>query len=184
MKRARERVKKLRAQIRHHDYRYHVLAQPEVSDAQYDALYRELLALEEQHPRLVTGDSPTQRVAGEPAEGFAVVQHRQPMLSLSNVTDAEGLLAWHDRVSRLIERADFAMVCEPKIDGLAIALRYRDGRFAQGGHARRWAARRGHHAEPAHHPLAAARAPVRGRSTRAGGARRGLHVEGRVRAPQ
>ena len=86
---ARERIEELRTQIRYHDHRYHVLAEPEIGDSQYDALLRELRALEEAHPDLITPESPTQRVAGEAAAGFAVVEHREPMLSLSNVFDRE-----------------------------------------------------------------------------------------------
>ena len=129
---ARERIEELRTQIRYHDHRYHVLAEPEIGDSQYDALLRELRALEEAHPDLITPESPTQRVAGEAAAGFAVVEHREPMLSLSNVFDREELFAWQKRMVRLIEREDFRFVCEPKIDGLAISLVYREGRFEYG----------------------------------------------------
>jgi DNA ligase (NAD+) len=109
-----------------------VLAEPEIGDSEYDRLYRELVDLEAAYPELITPESPTQRVGGQPAEGFATVEHREPMLSLSNVFDGEELAAWHARVSRLVEREQFPMVCEPKIDGLAIALVYRGGRFVQG----------------------------------------------------
>jgi len=129
---ARERVDELRTQIRYHDYRYYTLAEPEIGDSQYDALMRELRTLEETHPELISPDSPTQRVAGEPAAGFAVVEHREPMLSLSNVFDRDELMAWQKRMVRLVEREDFRYVCEPKIDGLAISLVYRGGRFEYG----------------------------------------------------
>ncbi len=129
---ARERVDVLRTQIRDHDYRYYVLTQPVIGDSQYDALMRELRDLEARFPELISPDSPTQRVAGEAAEGFAVVEHREPMLSLSNVFDRDELLAWHKRMTRLAERDDFTFVCEPKIDGLAISLVYRGGRFEYG----------------------------------------------------
>ena len=119
-------------QIRYHDYRYYVLNQPEVGDSEYDRLFRELRELEEQHPELVTPDSPTQRVAGEPSPAFGVVEHREPMLSLGNVFSGDELRAWHARVARLLERDDFALVCEPKIDGLAVSVIYRDGGFAVG----------------------------------------------------
>ncbi|MCC6237763.1 MAG: NAD-dependent DNA ligase LigA [Dehalococcoidia bacterium] len=125
-------AEELRTTIRYHDYRYHVLAQPEIGDSEYDRLYRELVDLEEQHPELVTPDSPTQRVGGQAVEGFATIQHREPMLSLGNVFNGEELRAWHARVCRLVERDAFAMVCEPKIDGLAMSLVYRAGRFATG----------------------------------------------------
>ena len=130
--RARERAEDLRSQIRHHDHRYHVLNEPEIGDSEYDLLYRSLVDLEAEHPSLVTSESPAQRVAGEPSEGFESVEHPQPMLSLGNVFDGDELRDWHARVARLIEREDFALVCEPKIDGLAISLIYRDGRFERG----------------------------------------------------
>ncbi|MEX2229072.1 MAG: NAD-dependent DNA ligase LigA [Dehalococcoidia bacterium] len=129
---ARERAEQLRAQIRYHDHRYYILEQPEVGDSQYDALIRELRELEERFPDLITPDSPTQRVAGEPVEGFDVVLHREPMLSLGNVFDRDELRAWHQRLVRIVEHERFHFVCEPKIDGLAISLVYRDGRFAVG----------------------------------------------------
>jgi DNA ligase (NAD+) len=129
---AQLRVEELRTTIRYHDYRYHVLAQPEIGDTAYDQLYRELVDLETAHPSLLTPDSPTQRVAGQAAEGFATVEHREPMLSLSNVFAGAELRAWHARVCRLLERDSFAMVCEPKIDGLAMSLVYLEGRFVQG----------------------------------------------------
>jgi DNA ligase (NAD+) len=129
---AQLRAEELRTTIRYHDYRYHVLAQPEIGDTEYDRLYRELVDIEATYPELVTPDSPTQRVGGQAAEGFATVEHREPMLSLSNVFDGEELRAWHARVCRLIERDRFTMVCEPKIDGLAMALVYVDGRFTTG----------------------------------------------------
>lgn len=129
---ARLRVEELRSLVRYHDYRYHVLNQPEIGDSEYDRLFRELVDLEARFPELVTPDSPTQRVSGEPSPAFGVVVHREPMLSLGNVFDADELRAWHARVARLLERDDFAMVCEPKIDGLAISLVYQQGRFAVG----------------------------------------------------
>ena len=129
---AAQRAKVLREELTRHNYRYHVLDQPEISDAQYDALMGELRQLEAAHPALVTPDSPTQRVGGEPAEGFGEVEHTRPMLSLTNAFDEEELLAWHRRVAGLIERAEFDMVCELKYDGLAVALTYQDGVFVRG----------------------------------------------------
>ncbi len=129
---ARERAEALRLEILEHDRRYYELAQPSIGDSQYDALVRELRDIEAAHPEFAAPDSPTQRVSGRPAEGFAVVEHREPMLSLGNVFGREELLAWHQRLVRLTERDDIAFVCEPKIDGLAIALVYRGGQFAQG----------------------------------------------------
>ncbi|MBI5289255.1 MAG: NAD-dependent DNA ligase LigA [Chloroflexi bacterium] len=124
---AKLRVEELRSQIAYHDHRYFVLDSPEISDADYDRLIVELRELEERHPELITPDSPTQRVGGAPVETFGIVEHRVPLLSLANAFSGEQLRAWHARASRLIERSDFAMVCEPKIDGLACALVYEDG---------------------------------------------------------
>ncbi len=129
---ARERVEALRTEIRAHDYRYYVEAQPVIGDSQYDALMQELRDLEERFPELISPDSPTQRVAGAPSEAFPVVQHREPLLSLANVFGREELMAWRARLVRLVERDDFRYVCEPKIDGLAISLVYERGRFVRG----------------------------------------------------
>ncbi len=129
---ARLRVEELRAQVNYHNYRYHVLDDPEIADAAYDRLLRELRELEARHPELITPDSPTQRVGGEPVTAFGVVEHRLPMLSLANAFTTGELEAWRRRVTGLLESDDVAFVCEPKIDGLAIALVYEDGRFVQG----------------------------------------------------
>ena len=127
-----ERITELRAEIDRHNYRYYVLDQPEIGDAQYDVLMRELRRLEEEHPELVTPDSPTQRVGAEPAEGFPEVQHPVPMLSLANAFDEEEFLARYRRIANLLERDDFDMVCELKYDGAAVALTYEDGVFVRG----------------------------------------------------
>ena len=132
MQQAKLRVEELRSQIAYHDYRYFVLDSPEISDAEYDALMRDLRALEERFPQLITPDSPTQRVGGQPVEAFGVVEHRVPLLSLANAFSEEELRAWHRRLTNLAERQDIALVCEPKIDGLAIALVYENGSFVQG----------------------------------------------------
>ncbi len=125
------RIDWLRAQIREHNHRYFDLDEPVVSDADYDALVRELRALEEQHPDLVTPDSPTQQVGGRVSATFAEVVHRVPMQSLDNAfTDAE-LVAWGARVQRGLGDATPAYVCELKIDGLAMSLRYEGGRLVQ-----------------------------------------------------
>jgi DNA ligase (NAD+) len=129
---AKLRVEELRTQINYHNYRYHVLDDPEVSDAEYDRLMRELRGLEERHPELITPDSPTQRVGGEPAPAFGVIEHRLPMLSLGNAFSEDELRAWYRRVTGLLETEHVTFVCELKIDGLAIALVYEDGRFVQG----------------------------------------------------
>ncbi|MGB9736759.1 NAD-dependent DNA ligase LigA [Chloroflexus sp.] len=128
-----QRINELRTLIRRYDYHYYVLDDPIVSDAEYDALMNELRALEAAHPELITPDSPTQRVSGIPASQFAKVQHLQPMLSLGNAFTTTDLLAWRDRVLRLLgQDTAVAYVVEPKIDGLAVALTYRDGQFVQG----------------------------------------------------
>ena len=129
---ARLRVEELRSLVRHHEHRYHVLNDPEIGDGEFDALYRELVELEARHPDLVTPDSPTQRVGGAVAEAFDVVEHREPMLSLGNVFDGDELRAWYERVLRFTEVESFAVVCEPKIDGLAISLVYEQGRLSVG----------------------------------------------------
>ena len=127
---AKLRVEELRAEIEHHRYRYHMLDDPEVADAEYDALMRELRELEDAFPELQTPDSPTQTVGGAPATLFAPVTHRAPMLSLDNAFSVEELDAWHERLLRAGgEGARFA--CELKIDGVACALTYERGRLVQ-----------------------------------------------------
>jgi len=127
------RIAELREQIHFHNYRYHVLDDPTVSDAEYDALMRELRALEAEHPDLIIPDSPTQRVGGAASEKFAKVRHPVAMLSLGNAFDEEGLRAWRDRVVRVLgDDAPIAFVVEPKIDDMAIALTYEHGRFVRG----------------------------------------------------
>ena len=127
-----KQLAELRSAINRHNHLYFVLDQPEVSDAQYDELMRELRAIEDEHPELVTPDSPTQRVGEAPAAGFAEVEHSRPMLSLANAFDDDEFLAWHRRVAGLLEREEFEMVCELKYDGLAVALTYEDGVFVRG----------------------------------------------------
>ena len=127
-----ERIRVLRAEINRHNHLYFALDQPEIGDAQYDALMRELRELEERHPELVAPDSPTQRVGTEPAEGFAEARHPEPLLSLGNAFDDEDLMAWYRRVADLIESTDFDLVCELKFDGLAVALTYEDGVLVRG----------------------------------------------------
>lgn len=129
---ARLRVEELRSLINYHDYRYYVLDSPEISDAEYDELMRELRLLEERYPQLVTPDSPTQRVSGQPVEAFGIVEHRVPMLSLANAFSADELRAWERRVRNLIGDQPIRYVVEPKIDGLAVALVYEHGRLATG----------------------------------------------------
>jgi DNA ligase (NAD+) len=129
----RGRIEDLREQVRYHNRRYHIDDAPEISDAEYDALYAELEALEADHPELVTPDSPTQRVGGEPLEGFEEVRHAVPMLSLANARKTEDLREWDARVRRLLgPDEEPRYVTELKIDGLAVSLRYEDGRFVRG----------------------------------------------------
>ena len=128
----KEKVDRLRTEINRHNHLYHVLDQPKISDAEYDALMLELSGLEEQYPDLVTPDSPTQRVGAAPAEGFAEVEHPVPLLSLSNAFNDEELEAWHRRATNLLDGATFDMVCELKMDGLAVALTYENGMLVHG----------------------------------------------------
>jgi len=120
---AAARVDELRHEIEQHNYRYHVLDAPTISDAEYDQLMRELIDLEREHPELQSSDSPTQRVGGQVSEGFAPHRHLEPMLSLGNAFTHEELRAWYRRVSELLGREP-PLVAEPKIDGLAISLTY------------------------------------------------------------
>src|SRR5260370_36519995 len=123
----------LAERISHPNYRYYVLDDPEVTDAEYDALMRQLEALEREHPELRTPDSPTQRVGAKPSEKFGVVVHRRMMLSLSNAMDAEEMLEFDQRVKRFLKNdADIEYVAEVKLDGLALELVYEDGRLTVG----------------------------------------------------
>ena len=128
---ARDRVELLRAEILRHNHLYHALNDPEISDADYDALFAELKSLEAQYPELASADSPTQTVGAPPGRTFAVVEHRLRMLSLGNAFNAEELLAWRQRAADLLDREEWTYVSEPKIDGLAIALVYERGRLVQ-----------------------------------------------------
>jgi DNA ligase (NAD+) len=126
------RVEELRRLIARHDHLYYVEDRPEVTDAEYDRLVRELRDLETRHPELTSPDSPTQRVAGRVAPTFAPVEHKVPMLSLDNATSPEDLRAFEGRLQRALPGSGFAYVCEPKIDGLGVALLYAAGRFVRG----------------------------------------------------
>jgi DNA ligase (NAD+) len=131
------RAAELRAQLEHHGYRYYVLDDPEIGDDAYDALLDELRGIEAAHPELVTPDSPTQRVGGEPVSDLVKVHHPVPMLSLANVRSADELTAWIQRMRNhlareSIEDPEFEFVAEPKIDGLAMSLLYRNGMFERG----------------------------------------------------
>jgi DNA ligase (NAD+) len=131
LQRAKLRVEELREQVNHHLYRYHVLDDPEISDAEYDELIGELRSLEDRFPELITPDSPTQRVGAAPADLFRPVQHRAPMLSLDNAFSEQELAAWAARVDRGLAGASATFVAELKIDGVACALTYEDGVLTQ-----------------------------------------------------
>ena len=129
---SRKRVEQLKTEIDYHNRRYYVLDSPEISDAEYDSLMRELRQLEEKYPELLTPDSPSQRVGAVPVEAFGVVEHPLPLLSLGNVFSDEELQAWYARTVKLAGDGDFDFVAEHKIDGLAVALTYVDGRLVTG----------------------------------------------------
>ena len=126
------RVDALRRDIDYHNYRYYVLDDPQIPDAEYDRLLRELQSLEQEYPELITADSPTQRVGAKPVEAFGEVRHEIPMLSLDNAFSEEEVLDFDRRVCQRLEadRVDYAV--EPKLDGLAISLVYRDGELVSG----------------------------------------------------
>src|SRR5436305_3220291 len=133
LKDVQARLDELRAELDHHLYQYHVLDEPEISDAEYDRLFDQLKELEEQHPGLITPDSPTQRVGAPPSDRFQKVEHLSPMGSLEKVTNDEGLLKWADDVRKRLDSDEpVAYVIEPKIDGLAINLTYETGALARG----------------------------------------------------
>jgi len=127
-----QRIDELKKQINHHNYRYYVLDSPEVGDAEYDLLLKELARLEGEYPQFLTPDSPTQRVGAAPLEAFGVVAHPLPLLSLGNAFSREEITAWHARTSKLLGREEFSLVGEHKIDGLAVALTYVDGQMITG----------------------------------------------------
>ncbi len=130
--RAAKRLEALRREIRHHDYLYYVRSTPEIADAHYDALMRELLALEREHPDLVTPDSPSQRVAGEVQEGFGEIAHLAPMLSLESAMEESEVREFDKRVRKGLGDAELDYMAEPKFDGLSVELVYVDGRFERG----------------------------------------------------
>jgi DNA ligase (NAD+) len=127
-----KKIESLREKIRHHEYLYYVLDQPEISDLEFDKLMQQLKHLESEHPSLVTPDSPTQRVGGKPREGFVKVPHSSPMLSLDNTYSEEELRDWERRVHELSGRKDVDYVCELKLDGMSLALTYEDGKLTRG----------------------------------------------------
>jgi DNA ligase (NAD+) len=130
-KNAKREIEELRATLRHHEHLYYVLDRPEITDVEYDAMIRHLIELESQHPELVTPDSPSQRVGGKPREGFVTVAHSSPMLSLDNALDEGELRDFDRRIRSLIGSASYRYVAELKLDGLSMAVHYRDGLFHQ-----------------------------------------------------
>src|SRR3984957_7032169 len=127
-----KKIEALREKIRHHEYLYYVLDNPEISDAEFDKLMQQLKDLESEHPTFITPDSPTQRVGGKPREGFVKVRHSTPMLSLDNTYSEEELRDWERRVHELTGRSEVDYVCELKLDGMSLALVYEDRRLARG----------------------------------------------------
>ncbi|HVT87462.1 MAG TPA: NAD-dependent DNA ligase LigA [Tepidisphaeraceae bacterium] len=126
---AKQRIQQLRDELNHHNYLYHVLAKPQITDLEYDRLMKELEALEKQHPDLVTPDSPTQRIGGEPIDGFRSVEHAVRMMSIDNTYNEEEIRAFDERVKRGLAGEKYKYVVEPKIDGVAVSLRYEDSRL-------------------------------------------------------
>src|ERR1700689_2570828 len=127
-----KKIEALREKIRHHEYLYYVVDSPEISDGDFDKLMRQLKDLEAEHPKLITADSPTQRVGGKPREGFVKVPHSSPMLSLDNTYSEEELRDWERRVHELSGRSEVDYVCELKLDGMSLALIYEDGKLVRG----------------------------------------------------
>ena len=127
------KINDLRSELNDHNYRYYVLDDPVISDAEYDRLLRELQLLEDAHPDLIADDSPTQRVGAPPLDGFGNIRHRIPMQSLANAMDTEEILAFHDRlIRRLGKEQAIEYIAEPKLDGLAVELVYEKGKFVNG----------------------------------------------------
>ncbi len=184
----RTRIRQLRDEIRRHEERYYVLADPEIADAEFDALVRELSALEAAHPDLVTPDSPTQRIGGRPAEAFATVVHAAPMLSLDNAYSEDELKEFDARVRRGLSEPGMpetpvAYVTELKIDGLGIALTYEDGVLVRG--ATRGDGVRGEDVTANVRTIRSVPLRLRGSPPRApGGAWRGLSASERLRPSQ
>jgi DNA ligase (NAD+) len=129
---ARKKIEDLRKQIRRHDYLYYVLNKPEISDAKYDKLMKEVEELETEFPDLVTADSPTQRVGAAPLEEFGTIKHLKPMLSLDTASEIEEIRKFDERIKRELEVENVGYIAEPKLDGLSVELVYEQGRFVRG----------------------------------------------------
>jgi len=157
MSKAAQRHHELVEEIRKLDRAYYQEAQPLVSDQEYDRLYRELIDLETEHPKLRTVDSPSQRVGGEPLPHFTSVAHALPMQSLDNTYSAVEVEAFVDRIQKTLEGEKLGFVIEPKIDGVAVSIRYEHGKFVQGLTRGDGQKGRRHHDQPAHDQKPAAR---------------------------
>ena len=125
-------ISSLKDKLNEANYKYYILEKPSISDTEYDRVFQELLVIEEQNPSLVTLDSPTQRVGITPSSNFQNVEHLSPLLSLSNVFNKEQIEKWYTRISNQLDNQSTEVICELKIDGLAISLRYENGIFVQG----------------------------------------------------
>ena len=164
----RERLEELRRQIHFHNYRYHVLDAPLISDYEFDQLLVTLRQAELEHPEWVTADSPTQRAGNLPAPRFSKIRHPAPILSLANAFSAEDVRAWYDRILKIDDRVDTSeFVVEPKIDGLTVVLHYQDGIFVQGATRWRWGSGGRCHLEPAYDSLDSLAHPCRSGRTEA-----------------
>ena len=126
-----KRIKKIRTQIKHHDELYYQKNKPEISDAEYDRVFSELKKLEKQYPQWITPDSPTQKVGGRLTAKFSPVTHKVPLLSLDSLFEWDDVLAFDQRIKKLIGDRAFEYSCEPKFDGLSVSLVYKDGHFVQ-----------------------------------------------------
>src|SRR5438445_12327810 len=127
-----KKIEALRDKIRHHEYLYYVLDDPEISDAEFDVLMNQLKNLEAEHPGLITPDSPSQSVGGKPSEGFVKVRHSSPMLSLDNTYNEDELRNWERRVHELTGRSEVDYVCELKLDGMSLSVGYHEGQLERG----------------------------------------------------
>ncbi len=165
-----DRVRELRQLLTHHEYLYYILDAPEISDAEFDRLLRELRELEEQHPELRTADSPTVRVGGQPREGAVQVPHSSPMLSLDNALNEQELRDFDARIRSLLAGEPYAYVAELKLDGLSMAAHYQDAKFDSCADPRQWTRWGGRNRKCSHHSLHPAYCPAgacwRFRSTR------------------
>jgi len=145
---AQKRIVFLRQQIRRHDYLYYVLARPDISDREYDRLYAELERLEKRFPDLVTPNSPTQRVGGQPLKEFPTVRHDPPIFSLDKVYNLNDLRKFDARVHKLLSGESVEYVLEPKVDGVSISVRYEKDHFTSGATRGGWQNRERYHCQP------------------------------------